>query len=108
MSDDDLVKAQTTPPDQLKAARALLGWTRLQLALRSATSEHIVSRYEKRGQVAGRYGQPELGAILLPPSVPPWKQPALNSLIETRRGCGCDRVTHNVASLPFVLSASPN
>ena len=61
MSNNDFGKAQAITPDQLKAARALLGWTRLQLALRSATSEHIVSRYEKTGHVAGQYGQPELG-----------------------------------------------
>ncbi len=40
-------------PYQLKAARALLGWSRLYLALRSATSEHIVTTYEKTGRVAG-------------------------------------------------------
>ena len=46
-------------PYQLRAARALLGWSRLHLALRSATSEHIVTTYEKTGQVAGQYGQAE-------------------------------------------------
>ena len=46
-------------PYQLKAARALLGWSRLHLALRSATSEHIVTTYEKTGQVAGQYSQTE-------------------------------------------------
>jgi len=40
-------------PYQLKAARALLGWSRLRLALRSATSDHIVTTYEKTGRVAG-------------------------------------------------------
>ena len=44
-------------PYQIKAARALLGWTRLQLALRSNTSEHIVTTYEKAGRVARQYGQ---------------------------------------------------
>jgi len=39
-------------PYQLKAARAVLGWSRLHLALRSATSEHIVTTYEKTGRVA--------------------------------------------------------
>ena len=46
-------------PYQLKAARALLGWSRLHLALRSATSECIVTTYEKTGRVAGQYRQPE-------------------------------------------------
>ena len=46
-------------PYQLRAARALLGWSRLHLALRSATSEHIVTTYEKAGRVAGQYRQAE-------------------------------------------------
>ena len=46
-------------PYQLKAARALLGWSRLYLALRSATSEHMVTRLERRGRIAGPDGQME-------------------------------------------------
>ncbi len=48
-------------PDQLRTARALLGWSRLHLALRSATSEHIVTTYEKTGRVAAQYGQADEG-----------------------------------------------
>ncbi len=48
-------------PYQLKAARALLGWSRLRLALRSATSDHIVTTYEKTGRVAAQYGQADKG-----------------------------------------------
>ena len=48
-------------PYQLKAARALLGWSRLRLAIRSATSDHIVTTYEKTGQVAGQYDQANRG-----------------------------------------------
>ncbi len=48
-------------PYQLKAARAVLGWSRLHLALRSATSEHIVTTYEKTGRVAAQYGQADQG-----------------------------------------------
>ena len=48
-------------PYQLKAARSLLGWSRLYLALRSATSEHIVTTYEKTGRVAGQYGKADEG-----------------------------------------------
>ncbi len=48
-------------PDQLRTARALLGWSRLRLALRSATSDHIVTTYEKTGRVAAQYGQADEG-----------------------------------------------
>ncbi len=56
-------------PAELKAARTLLGWSTLRLALRSGTTEHIVRTFEKTGQVAfllgcGRTEQGEpLGAI---------------------------------------------
>jgi hypothetical protein len=59
MSNNDLVKAELITPYQLKAARALLGWSKMYLALRSDTSEHIVTTYEKTGRVAGQYGQAE-------------------------------------------------
>ena len=48
-------------PYQLKAARALLGWSRLRLALRSATSDHIVTTYEKTGRVAGLHDRTKEG-----------------------------------------------
>ena len=44
-----------------RTARALLGWSRLRLALRSATSDHIVTTYEKTGRVAAQYGQADEG-----------------------------------------------
>lgn len=61
MSNNNLVKVELITPYQIKAARALLGWSRLQLGLRSNTSEHIVTTYEKAGRVAGQYGQTEKG-----------------------------------------------
>jgi len=48
-------------PYQLKAARSLLGWSRLRLALRSATSDYIVTTYEKTGRVAAQYGRADQG-----------------------------------------------
>ena len=48
-------------PYQLKAARALLGWSRLQLALCGATSEQMVTTYERTGQVAGLHDQTDQG-----------------------------------------------
>jgi len=48
-------------PYQLKAARAVLGWSKLHLTLRSATTEHIVTTYEKTGRVAAQYGQADEG-----------------------------------------------
>jgi transcriptional regulator with XRE-family HTH domain len=46
-------------PYQVKAARSLLGWTRRQLALRSALSEHMVTILEGRRRVAEPDGQTE-------------------------------------------------
>jgi len=46
-------------PYQVKAARSLLGWTRRQLALRSALSEHMVTTLEERQRVAEPDGQTE-------------------------------------------------
>ncbi len=45
MSDDDLVKAEAMTPYQLRAARASLGWSQMQLGLRSNTSEHVVRKF---------------------------------------------------------------
>jgi transcriptional regulator with XRE-family HTH domain len=46
-------------PYQVKAARSLLGWTRRQLALRSALSEDMVTTLEERQRVAEPDGQTE-------------------------------------------------
>ena len=51
-------------PYQLKAARALLGWCRRRLALRSATSEHIVTTYEQTGRTAGLHDQTDQGNFI--------------------------------------------
>ncbi len=47
-------------PDQLRAARALLGWSQMQLGLRSDTSKYVVKRFEATGQVASVHGRPDL------------------------------------------------
>lgn len=47
-------------PDQLKAARALLGWSQTQLGLRSNTSQYVVKKFELTGQVASVHGRPDL------------------------------------------------
>jgi len=47
-------------PDQLRAARALLGWSQMQLGLRSDTSRYLVKKFESTGQVASVYGRPDL------------------------------------------------
>ena len=46
-------------PYQVKAARSLLGWTRRQLALRSALSEDMVTTLEERQRVAEPDGKTE-------------------------------------------------
>ncbi len=46
-------------PDQMKAARALLGWSRIQLGARSGISIHVVQAFERTGQVAKLYGRTE-------------------------------------------------
>ena len=38
-------------PDQMKASRELLKWSRLQLALRSGTSRHLITVFEQTGRV---------------------------------------------------------
>ena len=47
-------------PDQLKAARALLGWSQLQLGLRSNTSTYVTKKFELTGQVASVRGRSDL------------------------------------------------
>lgn len=47
-------------PDQVKAARALLGWSKLQLGLRSDTSMHVVTTFEQTGRVALVHRRPDL------------------------------------------------
>lgn len=46
-------------PYQVKAARSLLGWTRRQLALRSAMPEHMVTILEGGRRIAEPDGQTE-------------------------------------------------
>jgi hypothetical protein len=48
-------------PDQMKAARALLGWSRTRLAAWSDTTSRVVTTFEQTGQVAAmhRNGLPE-------------------------------------------------
>ncbi len=46
-------------PDQMKAARTLLGWSRVQLGARNGTSIHAVQAFERTGQVAKLYGRTE-------------------------------------------------
>ena len=60
MSDDDLVKAGPVTPDQIRAARALLGWSQARLGLRSSTSAYVVKKFELTGQVASVHGRPDL------------------------------------------------
>jgi hypothetical protein len=47
-------------PDQVKAARALLGWSQLQLSLRSDTSIHVVRTFEQTGRVMTVQRRPDL------------------------------------------------
>ena len=46
-------------PDQVRAARNLLGWSRTQLGVRSNTSIHVVQTFERTGQAAKLYGRTE-------------------------------------------------
>lgn len=46
MSGNEPVKAKPMTPDQMKAARALLGWSRSQLGACSGTSAHMVRTFE--------------------------------------------------------------
>lgn len=46
--------------DQLKAARALLGWSKMQLGLRSDTSVYVVTKFERTGRVALVQRRPDL------------------------------------------------
>ena len=48
-------------PDQVRAARALLGWGVYQLGVRSGTSRHMVRTFEKTGRVVSLagYDQPK-------------------------------------------------
>ncbi len=47
-------------PDQMKAARALLGWNQIQLGLRSDTTRNVVKKFEATGQVASVHRRPDL------------------------------------------------
>jgi transcriptional regulator with XRE-family HTH domain len=44
-------------PDQVKAARLLLGWSMSRLGMRSGTSVHTVRSFEQTGRVASMYGR---------------------------------------------------
>jgi transcriptional regulator with XRE-family HTH domain len=46
-------------PDQMKAARKLLGWNQIQLGVYSGTSIHMVRMFERMGHVAKLYGRTE-------------------------------------------------
>jgi ribosome-binding protein aMBF1 (putative translation factor) len=39
-------------PDQVRAARVLLGWSLAKLRIRSSTSAHMVKTFERTGRVA--------------------------------------------------------
>ena len=47
-------------PDQLRAARALLGWSQTQLGLRSDTSAYVVKKFELTGKAGKVHGRPDL------------------------------------------------
>ncbi len=44
-------------PDQVKAARLLLGWSMSRLGMRSGTSVHTVRSFEQTGRIAAMYGR---------------------------------------------------
>lgn len=59
-----LRKAGRMTPDQVRAARALLGWSRTKLGARSGTSIHVVRTFEETGRVAKLNGRAEQGEPL--------------------------------------------
>jgi len=48
----------TITPEQLREARAVLGWSAERLAARSGTTAYGVIKYERFGRVASKRGQP--------------------------------------------------
>ena len=52
-------------PDQVKAARRLLGWGIQKLSARSNATYHLIDTYERSGRVAVTYGRMCLGDPLL-------------------------------------------
>ncbi len=46
-------------PDQVRAARGLLGWSLAQLGIRSGTSAYMVKTFERTGRVAPLYSRTE-------------------------------------------------
>ena len=60
MSDADPMEAEAITPDQVKAARMLLGWSQRQLSLRSDTSLSVVTTFERTGRVAIMQRRPDL------------------------------------------------
>ena len=59
MSDADPMEAEAMTPDQ-KAARTLLGWSQLQLSLRSETSLSVATTFERTGRVTIMQRRPDL------------------------------------------------
>jgi len=57
MSDTVPVQVEPVTPDQVKAARLLLGWSMSRLGMRSGTSVHTVKSFEQTGRVAAMYGR---------------------------------------------------
>ena len=51
-----VAKARPVTPDQVKAARLLLGWSVNRLSARSRTSYYVVKIFEETGQVASLQG----------------------------------------------------
>ncbi len=51
MSDNDVVKAEAMTPDQMKAARLLLGWSIERLGAFSDTSYQMVRTFEQTGRI---------------------------------------------------------
>lgn len=57
---DAAAAAGPVTPDQVKAARSLLGWSQLQLGLRSDTSVNVVKKFEQNGRAARVQRRPDL------------------------------------------------
>jgi len=55
MSDTVPVQVEPVTPDQVKAARLLLGWSMSRLGMRSGTSVHTVRSFEQAGRIASMY-----------------------------------------------------
>lgn len=89
ISAQSLIRKVSMPPAsirQVKAARALLGWSQTELASRSGISEPTIKRLEAIDSHERMGGRPETGEAIHAPSNPPasssWPRMALD------RGCG--------------------